>query len=210
MMAAPGAAQHPQAFIDQAEQAFAEDRLEDAVASFDRLVALDPEAAPWMWQRGIALYYLDRFEECAAQFAAYQSVNPGDIESAVWHTACRARADSIDAARAAMFPPGRDPRVMRAEIYEMFAGRLSPGVIVDRAGFIADVAVFYARFYAGLLAEVTGDHAAARVHLRVAASEAYREHGGFMNVVARRHWARVQAAPSQSGTTSDDGTRRIE
>lgn len=210
MSASPLVAQHPQAFIDQAEQAFADDRLADAVAAFDRLVALDPEAGPWMWQRGIALYYLGRFEACAAQFAAYQGVNPGDLESAVWHTACLARAESIEAARAAMFPPGRDPRVMRAEVYEMFAGRLSPGTVIDRAGFVGEVAVFYARFYAALFAEVTGDQAAIRRHLRVAASEVYRDYGGFMNVVAQRHWARVQAAPEDSGTASDEGTRRTE
>lgn len=205
-------AQHPQAFIDQAEEAFAAGRLEDSVAAFDRLVALDPEAAPWMWQRGIALYYLGRFEACAAQFAAYQGVNAGDLESAVWHMACVARWQSVEAARAAMFPPGRDPRVMRAEVYEMFAGRLPPGAVLNRAGFIADVAVFYARFYAGLYAEVMGDEAGAREHLRIAASDVYGDHGGFMNVVARRHWAQLRSRPAASdgAAGSTAGSRREE
>lgn len=205
-------AQHPQAFIDRAEEAFEAGRLEESVAAFDGLVALDPEAAPWMWQRGVALYYLGRFEACAEQFAAYQRVNAADLESAVWHTACVARWQSIDAARATMFPPGRDPRVMRAEVYEMFAGRLSPGAVLNRAGFISDVAVFYARFYAGLYAEVTGDDAAARDHMRIAASDAYREHGGFMNVVARYHWAQLRSRPAalDGAAGSTAGSRREE
>jgi hypothetical protein len=144
-----------------------------------------------LWQRGIALYYLGRFEECAAQFAAYQGVNPGDLESAVWHTACVARWRSMDEAQAIMFSPGRDPRVMRAEVYEMFAGRLPPSAVVDRAGFIADVALFYAHFYAGLFAEISGDDRAAARHLREAASARFRDIGGFMNAVASVHWARL-------------------
>jgi lipoprotein NlpI len=191
LLAIPAHAQHPQAIVDRAEEDFASGRIAEAVAGFDRLAALDPEAAPWMWQRGIGLYYLGRFEACAAQFAAYQGVNPGDLESAVWHVACAARLRSLDEARVTMFPPGRDVRVMRAEIYQMFAGRLPPSAVVDRAGFIADVALFYAHFYAGLYSEVTGDGPAAARHLREAASDRFADVGGFMNAVARVHWARV-------------------
>ena len=196
----PAAAQHPQAIVDRAEQAFAAGRLEDAVEQFDRLARLDPESAPWLWQRGIALYYLGRFEECAAQFVAYQRVNPGDLESAVWHAACLARAQSIEEARRAMFPPGRDQRVMRAEIYEMFAGRLPPAVVLERAGFTAEVAVFYASFYGALYAEVTGDRAAAARLLATASEDRYTGLAGFMNVVARVHRARLEREHSDEGT----------
>jgi lipoprotein NlpI len=198
-LAGPVRAQHPQSFVDQAEEDFAAGRLEASVAGFDRLAVRDPEAAPWMWQRGIVLYYLGRFDACAEQFANYQRVNPGDLESAVWHVACVARARSLDEAREAMFPPGRDNRVMRAEIYQMFAGRLPVAAVVGRAAFIADVASFYAHFYAGLFAEVSGDVDAAAVHLREAASDRYADMGGFMNTVARVHWARM-----------DRGGRRVE
>jgi lipoprotein NlpI len=191
LLAVPVQGQHPQAIVDRAEEDFASGRIAEAVAGFDRLAALDPEAAPWMWQRGIALYYLGRFDACAAQFAAYQGVNPGDLESAVWHVACTARLRSLEEARVTMFPPGRDGRVMRAEIYQMFAGRLLSSAVIDRAGFIADVALFYAHFYAGLYAEISGDGTAAARHLREAASDRFADVGGFMNAVARVHWARV-------------------
>lgn len=184
--------QHPQAFVERAEEAFAAGELDEAVALFDRLARLDPETAPWMWQRGIALYYLGRYDACAAQFADYQQVNPGDLESAVWHVACVARARSIDEARRVMFPPGRDARIMRAEIYEMFAGRLPPGVVLERARFAADVAVFYASFYAALYLEVVGDQEAARRLLTRATDPRYDGLAGFMNVVARVHRARLE------------------
>lgn len=212
LLSFPVRAQHPQAIVDRAEEDFAAGRLAESIAGFDRLAALDPGAGPWLWQRGIALYYLGRFEDCAAQFAAYQGVNPGDLESAVWHMACVARLRSVDEARAVMFPPGRDPRVMRAEIYQMFAGRLPPSAVVDRAGFIADVALFYAHFYAGLFAEISGDETAAAVHLRAAADEQLRDVGGFMNAVARVHWARLRSRGDGGGPTADPGSasRRSE
>jgi tetratricopeptide (TPR) repeat protein len=193
LLAGPALAQHPQAIVDRAEEDFAAGRMAEAVAGFDRLAALDPSALPWMWQRGVALYSLGRFEACATQFADYQRVNPGDLESAVWHVACNARRLSLEEAQKLMFPPGRDNRVMRPEIYEMFAGRLPPAAVVARAGVIADVALFYAHFYAGLFADINGDQEAAFRHLRIAASERYRETGGFMNVVAQVHWAQAQS-----------------
>lgn len=93
--AVPVGAQHPQAIVDRAEEDFAGGRLREAVVGLDRLAALDPESAPWLWQRGVALYYLGEFSGCAQQFAAYQRVNAGDLESAVWHVACVARAEFV-------------------------------------------------------------------------------------------------------------------
>lgn len=188
----PAAAQHPQAIVDRAEADFVDGRLDESVAGFDRLAALDPAAAPWMWQRGIALYLLGRFDECTAQFVAYREVNPADAESAVWHFACVAQARSADDARAVLAVVGPDRRAMRAEILEMFRGRLAPGAVIGRAAFLAEEALLVARYYAGLYAEATGDDEAAAVHLAAAASDRFDGMGGFMHDVARVHWARVQ------------------
>jgi lipoprotein NlpI len=192
LLAHPAGAQHPQAIVDQAEADFAAGRIAESVAGFDRLAVLDPPSAPWMWQRGIGLYYLGRYAECADQFAAYHGANRDDVESTVWHFACVARGESVDRARASMFSPGPDRRVMRREILEMFRGRIAPPDVVAYANVVADVAQFYAHFYAGLFHEVTGDFASAERHLELAASERYRHVGGFMNAVAQVHWARVR------------------
>lgn len=209
---APVPVQAPQDYVDRGEAAFADGRLEDAVAAFDRVALLDPEAAPWLWQRGIARYYLGQYEACADQFAAYKRANPADLESAVWHAACVARLRSLEVAESTMLPPGRDNRVMRAEVYEMFAGRLSPAAVVGRAHLIGDVALFHAHFYVGLYAEVAGDREAAAEHLRTAASERFADLTGFMNVVARHHWLQISGRGAIAGdTTATDATgRRIE
>ena len=186
--------QTPQSLVERAEADFAEGRLAESVASFDKLAALVPDAAPMLWQRGVGLYYLGRFEDCAAQFAAYHRENPADVESAVWHFACNARAHSFAEARTSMVAAGPDARIMRTAIYEMFRGRRTPAEIVDAAAVSVGTARFYAAFYAGLYSEAAGDKASALAYITEAASDTYQSVGGFMNIVARIHLARLRQA----------------
>lgn len=179
--------QAPQDLIDRAEAAFADRRFADAVALFDELGLLVPDAKPMLWQRGIALYELGRFVDCAAQFAAFHAVDPTDLENASWHLLCAARAGSLDQARRAALAAGPDRRILRQQIYDTLRGRATPEALVDYALTSVDVAHFYAYLYGGLLREAAGDRPGAIEFLRVAASERYREHGGFMNLVARVH-----------------------
>ena len=44
--------------------------LEAAEARFDAARALNPELRPYLWQRGIAKYYLGKFDEAAEQVTA--------------------------------------------------------------------------------------------------------------------------------------------
>lgn len=186
-------AQSPQDIVDRAERAFGESRFADAVALFDQLIALVPDAAPVLWQRGLALYETGRFRECAAQFAAYFALEPGDLENASWHLLCVARAESLERARAGALRAGPDPRILRTEVYDMLRGHMAPDELVALALTSVDVAHFYAYLYAGLAREVQGDRAGAREYLAVAASDRYRDHGGFMNIVAQVHLRRLQA-----------------
>jgi hypothetical protein len=60
-----------------------------------------------------------------------------------------------------------------------------------------------------LYAEISGDEEAAIGHLRMAASEQYRGSGGFMNAVARVHWARVMSrADSREAAVEPEGASR--
>lgn len=180
-------AQAPQDLVDRAEAAFAEGRFADSVALFDQLAVQVPDARPMLWQRGIALYELGRFRECAAQFASYFAVNRADLENASWHLLCTARAESLDQARANALGAGPDPRILRAEVYDTLRGRMTPEALVTLARSTVDVAHFYAYLYGGLLREILGDRTGAIEYLALAASDRYRDYGGFMNLVARVH-----------------------
>jgi lipoprotein NlpI len=184
-------AQAPQDILDQAEEAFAAGEIEVSLERFDRLAALVPDVAPMLWQRGIALYELGRFDECAAQFKSHHAVNARDAENAAWHFLCLARAGSPEHARAALLPAGPDARVMRTAILDLFGGRRTPDDVLAEAGTVA-IGQFYAHLYIGLYLEALGDPEAALAHLTAAASERYERYGGFMNVVAQVHLGRIK------------------
>jgi lipoprotein NlpI len=182
-------AANPQSVLDQAVADFEAGRMDASVAGFDRLVELVPDFAPQLWQRGIALYYAGRWADCRAQFESHRTVNPNDVENAVWHYLCVARQESPAAARAALLPTGPDPRNPMAEVYGMFRGVLDPEDVLDAASGVRGE--FYAHLYVGLYYEAQGEAALAARHIRMAADERYRAAGGYMHTVARIHAERL-------------------
>lgn len=188
---APSAAQNPQAFFDQAVDDFRNGRIAESVAGFDRVVELLPNYAPQVWQRGIALYYAGRYEDCRAQFESHRTVNPNDVENAAWHFLCVARADSPERANAELLPVGPDARVPMHEIYEMFRGALAPVEVLLAAGTRPE-ARFFAHLYIGLYFEALGNETDARKHVAAAAADRYAGVGGYMHMVARVHHETLQ------------------
>ncbi len=43
-----------------------------------------PGAEPELWQRGLALYYTERFADGQKQFELHKTVNPNDVENRAW------------------------------------------------------------------------------------------------------------------------------
>lgn len=184
--AAAGAQSAAERALDRGIIHFRGGRVAESVAEFDTVARLAPEEAPYLWQRGIALYYAGRYRDCRAQFESHRTVNPNDVENAAWHFLCVARAESAEKARAALLPVGPDARVPMREIYLMFQGALNPEQVLAAAG--ADVeSQFYAHLYAGLYFEALGRKADALAHIRDAAADRYAAAGGYMHMVARVH-----------------------
>src|SRR5262249_31547759 len=152
---------------------------------FDRLVKLEPSVLPQLWQRGIALYYAERFKDCRTQFESHRTVNPNDVENAAWPFLCVARAESPASARKALLPVGPDSRVPMTQIYQMFRGELSVEQVL-KAGGSRPEGQFYAELYAGLYLEALGDAERALKHIRSAAADRYSGYG-YMHDVARVH-----------------------
>jgi hypothetical protein len=71
-LAAPAAAQTPQTILNRAVADFEDGRFAESAAGFDTLVTLVPEQAPYLWQRGIALYYAKRYDDCRRQFESHR------------------------------------------------------------------------------------------------------------------------------------------
>ena len=180
------AAQSAREQLDRAMKDFVAGRIAESVAGFDRVARLDPASAPYLWQRGIALYYAGRYADCRDQFLSHRTVNPDDVENAAWHFLCVAKAESPAAARAAILPVGPDARVPMRQVYEMFRGTLTEAQVMAAAG--ADPsAQFFANLYAGLYLEATGNRQAGRAQIEIAAEDRFARVGGYMHDVARVH-----------------------
>ena len=182
----------PSALLDGAVADFERGQIDQSVATFNQLIAVAPRAMPQLWQRGIALYYAGRYDDCRKQFEAHRTVNPDDVENAAWHYLCVARAESPARAKAALLPVGPDARVPMKQVYELFKGAMTPEQVMS-AGGTSLSGQFYAHLYLGLYYEAMGDANRARAALETAANDRFRSSGGYMHMVARVHVARLGA-----------------
>ena len=178
--------QSPQAIMNRAVDAFEKGRFGESATAFDELAKAVPDQAPQLWQRGIALYYARRYDDCRRQFESHRTVNPDDVENAAWHFLCVARGESPAKARAALLPVGLDARVPMSEVYQMFRGTLTPEQVLSAAGS-QPAALFYGHLYVGLYFEAQGMTARALEHIKIAAADRFEREGGYMHMVARVH-----------------------
>lgn len=172
------------------EAHFRNGEIAKSIADFDRYLALSPAEKPHHWQRGISLYYAGRFTEGKQQFELHQTVNTQDVENAVWHYLCTARAESLAAARKQLIPIDGDPRIPMAQVHRLFAGKATPKEVIAAAEAgpertRAGEPLFYAHLYLGLYFEAAGDEKKAREHILKAAARA--KANGYMGDVARVH-----------------------
>ncbi len=166
-------------------------KFEDAIADFDKFIAIVPAQAPQHWQRGIAQYYAGKFADGKKQFELHQTVNPNDVENAVWHFLCAARLASVEKARASLIPITGDGRVPMKEVHALFAGKAKPEDVLKAAEAAGKDAasrndpLFFAHLYLGLYYEASGDALKTREHITKAATEFKSDHA--MGDVARVH-----------------------
>lgn len=181
---------------ERAALLFRAGKIEAACADFDRANELAPKLEPQNWQRGIALYYAGRFPDGRKQFEVHQTVNPEDVENAVWHFLCVARAENVEAARKALIRVEKDGRVPMREVQRLFAGKGTVEEIfaAAKAGEPSPRELreheFYAHLYVGLYFEASGDAVQAKEHILKAASLA--QPGNYMGDVARVHAVLLQ------------------
>lgn len=178
----------PQIWEARGEVNFRMGNFKESVADFDRVLALAPDRAPYHWQRGISLYYAQRYADARKQFELHKTVNPNDVENAAWHFLCAARERGVTNARNSMLAVGPDARVPMLEIDAFYRGTGSVEKVLSAASRPATVAqqrdaFFYAHLYLGLYFDVTGDRTLAAEHIGKAAKEFSAEH--YMGDVAR-------------------------
>lgn len=180
-----------EAWQNRGSEHFKLGHIKESIADFDKFIELVPQQAAHHWQRGISLYYAGRFEDGRRQFELHQTVNSNDVENAVWHFLCVARASGLEKARASLIPIQGDARVPMMQVHALFAGKLKPEDMLSAAS-AGDVPkqqvqrqLFYAHLYLGLYFEAIGDDSKAREHITKAAGQ--YQTGDYMGDVARVH-----------------------
>ncbi|MFN7921944.1 MAG: hypothetical protein U0Q16_17715 [Bryobacteraceae bacterium] len=171
-------------YQQRGEQKFVRNDIDGSIRDFDKAIELEPRLGPHNWQRGIALYYAGRYKDCARQFETHKTVNPEDVENAVWHFLCVARQKDAATARKGLININRDDRVPMMEVYSMFQGKSTPEKVLNVAAGNPN-GIFYAHLYIGLYHEALGDAKASLEHIRKAAGEFYESH--YMGDVAKIH-----------------------
>lgn len=183
---------------------FAAGQMDACVAAYDKLIELQPSLEPRLWQRGLALYYAKKFEKGVQQFETHQLVNTQDVENAVWHLLCAAKISNVEAGRKKLIPISEDRRVPMSQIYEMYAGRMTPEQVLTIANQTSPsveldseqhrLQRYYAHLYIGLYYEMLENEQASLDSMKKATELNPLGKTNFMGQVARVHLQLRQAA----------------
>ena len=143
--------------------AFASNKVEQSVDIYDSIIKDDPRRKPYLWQRGLSLYYAGRYKDGAEQFATDVAVNPNDTEEQIWHLLCLAKTEdvgSLDVARAQKLTVGKDRRPVMRLVQKLFLGdsdKESERSLIEMAQDTNAGNRFYASLYLSLYYESLND-----------------------------------------------------
>lgn len=173
-----------------------------AVPLFDRYAAQRPAAKPYLWQRGIALFFAGRYEDGAKQFEIHREVNPNDVENAAWHFLCVAKGQSPERAKALLLPAPGDSRAPMEEVLQLLRSGESSAVEERLAELGKQTAAgqsahFYGQLYLGLYDDALGKADEAQRHLDDAVTLAPRNYMGDVARVYAAELKRRQSATPQ-------------
>eukprot|EP00475_Leptophrys_vorax_P023091 TRINITY_DN31484_c0_g1_i1.p1 TRINITY_DN31484_c0_g1~~TRINITY_DN31484_c0_g1_i1.p1 ORF type:complete len:222 (-),score=5.12 TRINITY_DN31484_c0_g1_i1:210-806(-) len=178
------------AAVRRGMQLFIQNDVAGSLEQFDRALELDASQEPYLWQRGLSLYYLKRFQEASNQFQKDVAVNPNDTEEAIWCFLSDAQLIGPEAARKQFLMVGTDPRPVMRSAFEVFRTGGDPMRILAAAGsdFRRQSAEFYANLYVGLFYESEGDDARSREYILKAVETPYgQQSSDYMAALARVH-----------------------
>ncbi len=149
--------------IYEGMSAFASNKVEESVSIYDAIIREDPRRKPFLWQRGLSLYYAERYKDGAEQFKTDVAVNPNDTEEQIWHLLCLAKTEgvgSLETARAQKLTVGKDRRPVMRVVQKLFLGETgSEQELIAKAESINSKVgdKFYASLYLSLYYESMND-----------------------------------------------------
>jgi lipoprotein NlpI len=189
--AKPSDSKSPRAYVQQGMEHFRTAKIKDSIEAFEKAVRLQPEMKPHLWQLGISYYYAEEYEKGRRLFEAHQTVNPQDVENAIWHFLCVAKVEGVEAARKSFIRITDDRRIPMKELHALFAGKADKEAVLTAAGrdnasgSESKGGFFYAHLYLGLYEEATNHPKESLAEMQKAAGEYAQSH--YMGDVAKVH-----------------------
>lgn len=166
-------------------------KVEESIVLFDKAAAAG-YAANRLWQRGLSLYYADRFDEGAKQFRDDVALNPTDTEESIWAMLCEARILGFEEARKQMLVTKGERRPYMRAVYKLFRGddEAESLAVLQNMASNGDADAFYAALYLGLFAEAKGKVEEAKRYIAKSVSTEYgKTSNDYMADLARVHLA---------------------
>jgi tetratricopeptide (TPR) repeat protein len=178
---------NPQLYLRRGMASFQLGDIAASISDFDEAERLNPALTPYLWQRGIAYYYAERFDDGAKQFETDLSVNGHDVEETVWRYLCQAQVQGAEAARLALLPVRDDSRPVMSWVYQLFAGTCVPEHMIAQYSDAGRHERFYSMLYVGLYFEAQGDPQRARHYIsRAVEMQVTEDYMGWVAIVHQR------------------------
>lgn len=191
------------AFRNRGIEHFRLGHVKESVEDFNKELKLEPARLAHHWMRGLSFYYAGQFASGKTQFEIHKSVNPHDVENAVWHFLCTAKAESIGKARELYIPIKGDSRVPMMEVHALFGGK---GTVEDVMKAVErgeprqlelNNRYFFAHLYLGLYYDALGDRRKMKEHIDLATGKYAQKH--YMGDCARVHKMMIEGKLSHQG-----------
>lgn len=170
-----------------------------AIVQFKRYIERHPEHEAELWQHGIALAFDGQFDEGRKLFELHRTVNPNDVENALWHFYCVAKSSSVEKARSGLLPAPGDRRAPMEELLQLYRGEADEAAVrtaIDqwpKGTRNHDSAVFYGELYLAMHADSMGDRKRA---IELAEKAATAKEVNYMTDVGRIYYFALRdAAP---------------
>ncbi len=175
-------------------------RFDDAIADYEKMIALDPAQDAPNWQLGIAYYFAGKFAKSARQFEKYHAYDGRDRENGVWKFLAQAKFEPIEKAQREMLVYTRFDREPFPALYEMFAGKKTVDDVFAemKTKGVADQpsVAFFANYYGGLQYDLLGQRDKAGELVQRAVNGTWTPDQGatqsFMWQVARVHLGQIR------------------
>ena len=158
---------------ERGERRFRKGDIKGSVDDFEHVVKSQPSRKAHHWQLGISYYYSEQFKEGKALFELHKTVNPHDVENAVWHFICNVKINGFEKAQKELIPIKGDDRIPMMDIYELFAGRMKLKRFLEnlpeytKSDSPQTTSLMYAHQYLGLYYEAIGQKEKAKEHMQL-------------------------------------------